>query len=248
MNIAIISDHREMLLFMGDFLLSSGYLKKHDFSFFRSTNKLEDLPGFFGHIEHVDFSSSILIDDFIKKFELIVSLHCNAIFPKKLVNNVRCINIHPGFNPYNRGMYPHVFSLINQKPVGVTIHEMSEKIDEGMIIFRQDVDIETVDTSTSLYLKILELEKEIIAKHFSDIIEKNYTAFKDVNNSNYNSKADFQRLCELDLNHKGTFWEHIKILKALSHDSYNNAFFLDEKGKKIYLKLDLTYEDLASSK
>src|ERR1035441_6956770 len=70
----------------------------------------------------------------LKDFGLVISLHCRQIFPQALVSGIRCINFHPGFNPHNRGWFPHVFSMINGKPAGITIHEMDEQIDHGLII------------------------------------------------------------------------------------------------------------------
>ena len=71
----------------------------------------------------------------IANYDLVISAHCKQIFPDILVNSVRCINIHPGLNPYNRGWFPQVFSIINKKPIGCTIHLMDEEIDHGDVIY-----------------------------------------------------------------------------------------------------------------
>ena len=63
-------------------------------------------------------------DDFFGRYDLFLSLHCKQLFPQALVDSRRCINVHPGFNPYNRGWYPQVFSILNKYPAGVTIHEI----------------------------------------------------------------------------------------------------------------------------
>ena len=52
------------------------------------------------------------------------------MFPVDMVRNYRCINVHPGLNPYNRGWFPQTFSLVNHFPVGVTIHEMDAHLDD----------------------------------------------------------------------------------------------------------------------
>ena len=33
-----------------------------------------------------------------------------------------CINVHPAFLPYNRGTHPNVWSLIENTPIGATLH------------------------------------------------------------------------------------------------------------------------------
>ncbi len=88
-------------------------------------------------------------------FDLVISIHCLQLFPKNLVNSVRCINIHPGYNPINRGWYPQVFSIINNLPIGATIHEMDEELDHGPIIARKMVQKFDWDTSLTLYDRVL---------------------------------------------------------------------------------------------
>lgn len=83
----------------------------------------------------------------ISDYDLVFSLHCKQIFPKRLVENVCCINFHPGLNPYNRGWYPQAFSIINGLPDGSTIHLMDSEVDHGAIIAQKKVDIKVSDTS-----------------------------------------------------------------------------------------------------
>jgi len=33
--------------------------------------------------------------------------------------------------------------------------------------------------------------------------------------------------------------EHIDLLRALTHGGFNNAYFIDDKGKKIFVRLSL---------
>src|SRR5690349_163732 len=66
--------------------------------------------------------------------DVVISLHSKQIFPPGLVSGARCVNVHPGLNPFNRGWTPHVFSLVNGLPAGATIHEIDAEIDHGAII------------------------------------------------------------------------------------------------------------------
>ena len=72
---------------------------------------------------------------------LIISLHCKQLFPKGLISTVKCINVHPGLNPHNRGWYPQVFSIINKRPLGATIHEIDEELDHGDVIAQKEVPV-----------------------------------------------------------------------------------------------------------
>lgn len=179
----------------------------------------------------------------ISRFDLIISLHCKQIFPSELVGRVKCINVHPGLNPYNRGWYPQAFSIINKLPLGATIHEMDEMIDHGPIIARKKVEVSLWDTSLSAYNKVLIAEIELLEENLSAIIAGEYETVSPESEGNFNTRRDFQNLCALDLKKIGTFEEHIDILRALSHGEFKNAYFTDAStGKRIDVKIELICE------
>lgn len=177
--------------------------------------------------------------DFFSMYDVFISLHCKQLFPDVMVNNYRCINVHPGLNPYNRGWFPQVFSILNKKPVGVTIHEMDNELDHGPIIWQEEIEIFDYETSYDVYVRIQDLEIKMLTEHLDDIIMKNYTAVPMQNEGNINYKNDFDELCRLDLNRTGTFEEFLNILRATTFDKYDNAFFIDSHGNKVYVTVNL---------
>jgi dTDP-4-amino-4,6-dideoxyglucose formyltransferase len=102
-----------------------------------------------------------IIQEIVSTYNLVISAHCKKIFPPNLVNNIRCINLHPGLNPYNRGWFPQVFSIINHLPIGATIHEIDNKLDHGPIIVQEEVKINSTDTSLEVYNKVIQKEIEL---------------------------------------------------------------------------------------
>ena len=181
------------------------------------------------------------IHQLIKGYDLIISAHCNQLFPAELVKSVRCINIHPGLNPFNRGWYPQVFSILNKMPLGATIHEMDEELDHGAIICQKEVPVYVWDTSLSAYERVQEAEIDLIKKWMPQLISGNYKTYKPENEGNLNLKKDFIALCKIDLEQQQSIGETIELLRALSHGDFKNAFFIDEMtGEKIYLRLDVS--------
>lgn len=178
-----------------------------------------------------------------KKYDLIFSVHCKQIFPIDLINHVKCINIHPGYNPINRGWYPQVFSIINKLPIGATIHEIDEKLDHGGIIDRELVIKNTFDTSETLYNKIVNKEIELLEKNIESIISGKYKTTIPEGEGNLYLKRDFNNLLELDLEEVVSVGEFIDRLRALTHGNYNNAYFIDPStGKKIFMQIKLKAE------
>lgn len=183
------------------------------------------------------------IDEIIDLFDLVISVHCLQYFPKSLVEGVRCINIHPGFNPINRGWYPQVFAIINDLPIGATIHEMDEKLDHGPIIVRELVEKFPWDTSLSIYNRVLEMEMMLLENNFESIILGTYETTAPENEGNIFTKNDFNNLCKLNLNEERSFRYFYNLLRALTHGEYKNAFFIDPITlKKIYIKLEISHE------
>lgn len=170
----------------------------------------------------------------ISNFDLVISIHCKQLFPSQLFNNIKCINVHPGYNPINRGWYPQVFSIINKLPIGATIHEIDKEIDHGGIIAREFVSKFNFDTSETLYNRILSKELELLELHIESIISNNYTLTIPDDEGNLYLKKDFNNLLNLDLEEKMTMGEFLNKLRALTHGNFNNAYFIDPDTKKKY--------------
>ncbi len=180
------------------------------------------------------------VDTILNSYEIIISLHCKQFFSKELVNNIVCINIHPGYNPDNRGFYPQVFSIINDTNIGSTIHIMDEKLDHGSIIDREKVNKYIWDTSETLYKRVVNSEINLINKNLKSILNGSYSLKKIKRKGHLFLKSDFDEICKIDLNETGSFLKFYNRLRALSHENYKNAYFLDENGEKVFLKIEIT--------
>lgn len=185
----------------------------------------------------IDLRDGKVVADLLSRFDLVVSAHCKQLFPASLVNGLRCVNLHPGLNPFNRGWFPQVFSIINGLPAGATLHEMDEEIDHGAVIDQAEVEVLPWDTSGSVYQKVLEAEKEIFVRSAPFLLGIESCPRANVDKGNYNSIEDFRQLCKLDLDHVGTLREHLALLRALSHPPYWNAEARD-RGRTIWFRLE----------
>lgn len=188
----------------------------------------------------VDLKDKKTVESVIGKYDLVFSIHSKQIFPEILVRSVKCINIHPGYNPVNRGWYPQVFAIIKDLPVGATIHEIDEQLDHGKIIDRELVEKCIDDTSESLYNKIVEKEMELLKRNLKKIVHNEYVSFEPENSGNLFLKSDFNELREIKLDEKLTALQFINKLRALTHGDFKNAFFIDPaSGKRVYVRIKL---------
>lgn len=199
-----------------------------------------DKPGFvkaIADIDAINLKKTPL--DIAAEYEVIISLHCKQLFPKTILDRVRCINIHPGYNPYNRGWYPQVFSIINGLPFGVTIHEIDAELDHGKIIAQEKVKLYPWDTSLTAYDRVLSKEISLTKKYLQKIVDGTYTCKAMEKEGNLNYKRDFNKLCRIHLDEVVTWRDAINRLRALTHGNFSNAHFFDENGNKIVLSLNI---------
>jgi dTDP-4-amino-4,6-dideoxyglucose formyltransferase len=240
-NVLIISDNiylcNKLIEVINDLEIP---FKTFTFSFTSRNNKSILLQN------NIEISPLIInekIDSVIQKYDLVISAHCKQLFKKELIEKVKCINIHPGLNPYNRGWYPQVFSIINGLPLGATIHEIDSEIDHGPIIAQREIALYEYDTSLSAYNKVIETEIDLIRQNLIPILQNNYKTFIP-EEGNLNLKKDFSELCLLDLDKVQTVRETINHLRALSHSPFNNAYFFEKNSKKkVWVNLNIIIED-----
>jgi methionyl-tRNA formyltransferase len=115
---------------------------------------------------------------------------------------------------------------------------MDLELGHGPVIARETVEKNDWDTAGSLYEKIIDKQFELIEKHFEEILKDTYTTFT-VSEGKVYTKKDFQVLQRLDLNERKTTREFIDHLRALTFEGYDNCFFIDEEGRKVFVSIRL---------
>lgn len=238
-SVLIVSDNKFLLEKVYEILLDKQFHTYISFVFACSPHA-KIYSTIVPNLKQVDIKSNI--NDITERYSLIISLHCKQVFPVEVVRIIKCINIHPGFNPYNRGWYPHVFSIINKLPAGVTIHEMDEKIDHGPIIVQEELPLFPYDTSASVYKRLLDLEITLFSEYIDKIFKNDYKTYQPVQEGTINYQKDYEKLKQIDPQRTFKGQEIIDILRALSHDGYHNAYFVDDNKQKIFIKIVLEEE------
>ncbi len=154
-----------------------------------------------------------------------------------------CLNIHPAFLPYNRGVYPNVWSIIDGTPAGVTIHYIDEGVDTGDIVAQKRVVIEPIDTGESLYRK-LELAALYLFKATWPAIGSGQANRipQEKEAGTFHRLGDIEQIDEIALSRSYDAGDIIDIIRARTFPPYPGAYFL-YNGRKIYLRLQLLTEE-----
>lgn len=153
------------------------------------------------------------------------------------------VNFHPALLPINRGWFPHVHSILDGSPTGVTLHAIDANADTGPIWVQKEVPLKPTDTAKSIYDR---LQQEIVALFkatWPGIKNGKLTPYpQDASKAVYHSKKEIAALDAIDLNKKYSGRELIALLKARSFGNKGFAYF-EENGEKVYLNLRLSHSN-----
>lgn len=107
--------------------------------------------------------------------DLIVTCAYGQIIPKIILDKCKCINVHASLLPKLRGGAPIQHAIIDgYDTTGITIMEMSNKMDAGDIISQAAIDIDINDTYSSLHDKLIEVATSLLIETLPSIINNSY--------------------------------------------------------------------------
>lgn len=90
-------------------------------------------------------------------YDWLLNLWGSHIFKEDTLSRTRhSLNIHPAYLPYCRGRDPVVWAIRRGFPAGVTLHAITEGVDEGPIWYREEVPYQLPIRGGNLYNRVVE--------------------------------------------------------------------------------------------
>lgn len=173
----------------------------------------------------------------------------HIIKPHVLQLNGRWLNTHPSYLPFNRGSAPNFFSIVTNTPAGVSVHKVTEKLDRGDILAREEIFCNPAWTGEDLYAVLGEEALQLTIDTFheiKDIVDNDYEwdrlgteQGKLINpgveqhttrqfHETRNLTSEFERTKSLN---------HImRIIRAATFEGYEGAYFYDDDGHRVEIK------------
>lgn len=98
----------------------------------------------------------------------------NQIFFKDSIDEFETlVNFHPSILPLYRGPTPSYWCIKNsERQTGFTLHKVSEKIDEGEILFQEAVEIDDISDEASLDQKIAKSAGPALSMYIDHLTDK----------------------------------------------------------------------------
>ena len=127
-------------------------------------------------IENIDIISEKIEKKDVLKYDFIISFGYRHKINKEVINlfkNNNIINLHHSYLPFNRGVDPNFWSIVDNNPSGVTIHLIDENLDTGDILLQErvffDYEKDTLETSYNILIDKLSV---LFLNHW-DLIKNN---------------------------------------------------------------------------
>ena len=109
--------------------------------------------------------------------------------------------MHRSFLPYNRGLDPLQWALVDGTPAGVTIHVMTERVDAGPIIVQQEMPLLPTDNFDTLEVRSDQLALELFQEAWPRLRDGDLRGVaQEEDLASYHSWEDCKALRRLDLN------------------------------------------------
>lgn len=176
--------------------------------------------------------------ELLKRLDLdfIIGVHFPFKIPPEVLSIPKqgVLNLHPGFLPYNRGWHTPSWAILEDTPIGATLHFMDKDIDTGDIVHQKQISVFPSDTAHSLYQRLKELEFEVFVETWPQLLSGTYTRKSQSSTSGTIHKkkdlfdADVQRI---DLNAEVKAGQLLKQLRALTTNQINEAAYFEVNGK-----------------
>jgi methionyl-tRNA formyltransferase len=153
------------------------------------------------------------------------------------------INFHGGLLPAFRGAHIYNWTLIaDARVTGMTAHYMTERVDEGDVIFERRVAISEEDTAASLKARVDALGFELLSE-IVGMIRRNQVLPRRAQETSgartYPRRKPEDGRIDWGMSDRQIF----NMIRALAHP-WPGAFFFDRQGRRITLDRYLTLEEV----
>ena len=177
--------------------------------------------------------------------DYIFGIHFPYLIPKSVLDipKIGFLNLHPAYLPFNRGWHTPSWAILDQTPIGATLHIMEEKLDTGDVIHQKEVKINPDDTANSLYQRLKVVEFETFKEAFPKLLNDNFQSkAQDLGTGTSHVKNDLfqEEVQKIDLEKSYTGKEWIDKMRALTtNDSSEAAYFIKDDVKyRVQIKIE----------
>ena len=139
-----------------------------------------------------------------REIDLLINFGTPRILNRPIIKSpsIGILNCHPGILPNYRGCTCVEWALYNNDPVGNTCHLMTEEIDSGPIIYKNQIEISANDSYQDIRVKVYLDSIESIIKSIEKLKENKVNNFPSEIGGQYYKPISDEKLNEVFLKYK----------------------------------------------
>ena len=129
----------------------------------------------------------------IGNFDLVVSFGYRHIISSEVISGSPCrlINLHVSMLPWNRGAHPIFWSLFEDTPLGVSVHEIDCGVDTGAVIAQKGVVLESMSlTFEDAHRRMLREVEDLFLEVLDQLMQGTYVASPQVGVGSFHKSSD----------------------------------------------------------
>ncbi len=110
------------------------------------------------------------------RLDVVVGIHFPYLVPPAVLELPRLgvLNLHPAYLPYNRGWHTPSWALLEETPIGATLHFMDAGVDTGDVVHQRALEVSPGDTADTLYQRLKGLELEVFREAWPQVVRGTY--------------------------------------------------------------------------
>jgi methionyl-tRNA formyltransferase len=179
--------------------------------------------------------------------DFVLGIHFPYIVPAEVLEipRIGVLNLHPAFLPYNRGWHTPSWAILEDTPIGATLHFMDTGVDTGDIVHQKQLSISPGDTAHTLYRKLKLLEFEVFQESLApDRLRRLSTSSPRPSAGTTHRRQElFEPLIQkIDLAQSVEAGELLRRLRALTTNRIDEAAYYEVNGRRYRVQLVITEE------
>jgi methionyl-tRNA formyltransferase len=178
------------------------------------------------------------------ELDLVVCVHYPHIVPADVLAVPRrgFVNLHPAYLPANRGWHTPTWALLDDTPIGATLHYMASEVDAGPVVHQQRLEPSPGDTAHTLYSRLKALELEVFRAAWPALAAGDPGTPQDLAAGTIHGRRDLERsgVRRVDLDELVLAGDLIRRLRALTTDRAAEAAYFDVDGRRYLVQVHIT--------
>lgn len=149
------------------------------------------------------------------------------------------VNTHPSLLPHNRGKHPNFWSIVERRPFGVTLHEVTAGVDAGAVIAHKPLAVGWEDTGATLHERARTAMFELLVETYPNLRTGAWTSSPQrLEQGSFHLARELDPASVIDLDRHYSARDLLNLLRARTYQGHPACRFEDD-GTAYEVRIDI---------